>query len=138
MIPRFVTWAKGYYIKGGKPTSELGNAKVTMRLLKELYGLTPANEFSPIKLKALREGFIGHGYCRSECNRRCMIIKRLFRLAVEYELVPDAVHSALTKIAGRSKGHSAAKERPTPRRRTWSPPCRSCVSPPRRRSGSYP
>ncbi len=39
----------------GEPTDELKNIRVSLRPLKALYGLLPAAEFSPLKLKAVRQ-----------------------------------------------------------------------------------
>src|SRR5689334_21747694 len=38
-----------------RPTGELGNYFDALRPLRRLYGTTPAREFGPLKLKALRE-----------------------------------------------------------------------------------
>jgi integrase len=42
----------------GTPTSELNNLRASLRLLRQLYGLLPVTEFSPLKLKALRQKMI--------------------------------------------------------------------------------
>lgn len=112
LILRFIKWAEGYYVKNGKPTSEMGIVRVTMRFLKEHYGRTPANEFSPLKLKALREEFVRHGYCRRECNRRAQLIARMYRWAVENELVPAHIHAELKAVACLPKGRTIAKDYP--------------------------
>ena len=39
----------------GTPTSELADYRLSLRPLRELFGLTPAAEFSPLKLKAVRQ-----------------------------------------------------------------------------------
>ena len=39
----------------GRTTDELENMRDAIRPLKELYGTLPAAEFSPLKLKALRQ-----------------------------------------------------------------------------------
>ena len=39
----------------GEPTSELNNLRISLRPLRATYGMLPAAEFSPLKLKALRQ-----------------------------------------------------------------------------------
>ena len=39
----------------GTPTGELSNFRDSLRPLKQLYGTTPAKDFSPKKLKAVRQ-----------------------------------------------------------------------------------
>lgn len=112
LILRFVTWAEGYYRKNGKPTSQMNGIRVAMRFLKDHYGRTPAAEFSPLKLKALRERFIEHGYCRSVCNGRTEMITRMFRWAVENELVRGEVYTELKTVACLPKGRTAAPDHP--------------------------
>jgi hypothetical protein len=40
------------------PTDELKNVRVALRPLRALYGMLPAAEFSPLKLKAVRQKLI--------------------------------------------------------------------------------
>src|SRR6516165_2239841 len=49
----------------GSPTGEVANFRDSFRPLKELYGRSPAAEFSPLKLKAVRERMIESGLARS-------------------------------------------------------------------------
>jgi hypothetical protein len=39
-----------------KPTSELATIKTVLRIVRELYGCTAASKFSPLALKAVRNG----------------------------------------------------------------------------------
>jgi integrase len=47
-----------YRHEDGTPTNELNNLRPPLRLLRELYGMMPAAEFSPLKLKAVRQAMI--------------------------------------------------------------------------------
>src|SRR3954453_21881814 len=47
-----------YYVKDGEPTSEAGLLRLSLRVLKKLYGDTPAREFGPLALKAVRQAYI--------------------------------------------------------------------------------
>jgi integrase len=99
-----------YYVKNGRPTSEQDNIRQALRFLKPNYGHTPAREFSPKGLKAVRQSMIEAGRCRPVINKDINRIKRMFRWAVEHELVPVTVYQALQSVAGFRKGRSAARE----------------------------
>jgi integrase len=99
-----------YYIKHGRPTSERDNIRQALRFLRRLYGHTPALDFGPLALKAVRESMIEAGRCRSLINKDVNRVKGLFRWAVEHELVPASVYEALRAVAGLREGRSEAKE----------------------------
>jgi integrase len=84
--------------------------RYALKPLKELYGRTTAAEFSPLKLKAIRERMIEGGLCRSEVNQRTGRIKRFFAWAVENEHVPPQVLHGLQAVRGLARGRSNAKE----------------------------
>jgi hypothetical protein len=88
----------------------------------------PAAEFSPLKLKAVRQLMIG-GYhhpeygpqpplARGVVNQRVGRVVRLFKWAVGEELVTESVWRALSMVRGLEKGRSPAREtepiRPVP------------------------
>ena len=54
----FWRYAKAYYVKNGKQTGTADNFKPAIRLLKQIYGHTRANDFSPTALKMLRSKMI--------------------------------------------------------------------------------
>ena len=53
-IARYWRHAKAHYVKAGRPTGEQHGIKSALRFVRELYGDTPAADFSPIALKAVR------------------------------------------------------------------------------------
>lgn len=61
----YYRYAEAYYTKNGRPTDEANRVKMALRPMKELYGHTPAREFGPLALKAVREQFLRHtcGFC---------------------------------------------------------------------------
>ena len=77
-----VQFARGYYIKGGTPTSELRVILDTLALLRGHYGRAVAADFGPLNLKALREVMIGKGWCRSSINDRIGRLERCFKRAI--------------------------------------------------------
>lgn len=110
LVIAYWSFAEGYYRKDGQPTSELPLVRDVLKFVRQHYGSTPAAEFGPLKLKALRESLIARGICRKSINQRVGRIKRLFKWGVENELVPPTVHHGLTAVAGLRKGRTEASE----------------------------
>ena len=103
-------WAEGYYVKDGKPTTEMGNVKCAIKALRESYASLPAREFSPLKLKTVRQRFIDGGLSRTDCNRFTSIVARIFRHGVENELIPPDVAHGLSAVKSLAKGRCEAPE----------------------------
>lgn len=111
VLARFIDHAERYYRKpDGTPTSELANFRDAMRPLKRLYGRTPAGEFGPLKLKALREEMVKLDWCRNTINRHTSRIRSIFKWAAECELIPPSIHHGLAAVAGLKAGRSDARE----------------------------
>jgi hypothetical protein len=53
------------------------NVRLAIRPVRELYGLLPACEFSPLKLKAVRDAMVASGLSRPVVNQRIGIVKRV-------------------------------------------------------------
>lgn len=129
--------ANQYYRKAGQVTSEPSTIKQALRFVRRLYGDTPASEFSPLRLKAVRHQMIRHkitrkvnvadevtgevrkekkvlqvGLSRRHINKQIQRIRRMFAWAVEEELVSAVVHTALLCVKGLRKNRSDARERP--------------------------
>lgn len=95
LVVKYDDFAKTYYVKNSIPTDERYAIKMAITPLVKLYGSTPADEFSPKRLKAVREEAINRGrkkdnspLSRKYINYQTAIIVRMFRWAVEEELVP--------------------------------------------------
>jgi integrase len=112
LILAYVKFVDGYYVKNGRPTKEAANVRLALRPLRHLYGQTPAAEFGPLALKAVRRAMVEADICRLEVNRRTGRIVRAFKWAVENELVPPSVHQALKAVAWLRKGRTEARESP--------------------------
>lgn len=129
--------AERYYVKDGKPTSEIFAIKGALRYVRQLYGHTPARDFGPIALKTVRQKLIEHpivriinvtdpetgevreeekllakGLARRNINKLVSRIKRMFAWAVEEELLPAAIHAALERVQGLRKGKGQGREKP--------------------------
>lgn len=112
LLLAYLPHAERHYRKDGKPTSELHLVKDAMRLLRLHYGMTPAAEFGPLRLKAIREALIARGLRRKSINQRIGRVKRIFKWGVANELIPPSVHHGLSAVAGLSKGRTEAPESP--------------------------
>lgn len=137
LIARYWRYCKSYYVKNGQPTSETHAVRLALRFVRRLYATTPAREFSPSKLKAVREAMVRHdvtrkvkgtdeatggitwvskvvrrGMARKCVNKLVGRVKRMYAWAVEEELVPVDVHAALLRVKGLKRGKTGARETP--------------------------
>ena len=109
----YMEHAAGYYRKGGQPTSEIASLRHALRPLVALYGRLPARQFSPQKLIRVRDRLVEAGHVRTSINKNVHRIRRVFRWAVENELVPGKVVAALD--AGLAIPYRVARQQsPTP------------------------
>jgi integrase len=112
LVSRYMEHASRYYVKHGKPTTMVRDVRYALRPLSDKYGDTPAMDFSPLKLKAVREVFVAATLSRGEVNRRHKIILRCFKWAASEELLPAAVFQSLLTVDGLKKGRTGARETP--------------------------
>ena len=114
VILAYLRHAKDFYRRvDGSPTGEFDNIKLAVRPLKSLYGSTPAKDFGPLALKAVRQVMIDAKLCRRTINQRIGRITRVFQYAVENELVPPSIHHGLKAVKGLARGRSVATESKT-------------------------
>jgi integrase len=119
LVVAYRKWADQYYrTPSGRPTIEPKNIRLATRPLLDLYGHSLAASFGPLALKCCRQRMIDGDVCRLEVNRRVGRIVRMFRWAVENELVAPSVLQGLRAIQPLHAGRSAAREsepvRPVP------------------------
>jgi integrase len=110
VLAAYLKFAENYYRKGGQVTGEYSGMKDALRLVRELYGRTTANEFGPLALKAVRQRMIDKGWARTTVNQAVGRIRRCFKWAVENELVRPDLHHGLMTVAGLRKGRTEARE----------------------------
>ena len=99
-----------YRTADGNPTTELDPLRRSVVPLRKLYGHTPAHQFGPRSLAAVRQEMIATGWCRSVINHHINRIKRVFKWATSEELVPVTVYQALRTLAGLQKGRTEVRE----------------------------
>lgn len=126
LADRFIAYAEGYYRdREGNPTAEIEHVRAAMRPLTALYGRTPARDFGPLALKAVRQRVIDRGCVkataddddgpaaprsRKYANQTAGRVKMCFRWGVSEQLVPPAVSEALACVSGLKRGRCAARE----------------------------
>jgi integrase len=114
LILAYIKYVDGYYTTGNEPT----NIRCALRPLRRLHGQTRATAFGPLALKAVRQSIVEDDICRNEVNKRVRHIVRMFKWAVENEMVEPSVYQALKTVPGLKKGRSTAREsvpvRPVP------------------------
>jgi integrase len=114
IILAFWQHAETYYVSGisGRPTTELDHFRQALRHLHRLYGNTPANDFGPKALAALREVMVTTGWSRGHINHQVRRIVMVFKYAASQELVHATVHAQLKTLAALKRGRSLAREMP--------------------------
>ena len=111
LIAQFWSWAKRYYRKNGEPTSEVGNIAAALRPLRKLYGTTPACDFGPVKLQAVRDHIMRtEDLTRGTLNKHIGRIKRMFRWAKNNEVIPGRVYDFIRDVEGLRKGRTDLRE----------------------------
>jgi integrase len=107
----FLRHAQEHYRRpDGTATSEVLEFKILSRAVRGLYGHTPAAEFGPQALAAVRQQMMTDGLCRRVVNKRVSRIKLVFKWATARELVPAAVYQSLATLTGLQKGRTRARD----------------------------
>ena len=102
--------AETWYVKDGKPTNQLPHVKQHLRILRNLYGSLPVDEFGPLALQAIQAHLVDRGLSRVGVNARIGGIKRIFKWGVAQELVPGRVYQDISCVSGLRKGRTPAPE----------------------------
>jgi integrase len=106
-------WAEQYYLgPDGGPGRELENIQLALRPVRKLYALTPATAFDALVLRAVREEMIRSGLARTVINGRVHRVRRAFRWAASFKLIPVAVPAELSTVEALKEGRCQAKESP--------------------------
>lgn len=121
VIASFLAHADVYYRRpDGSPTGEAENFVYALRPLNHLFGDHPAGRIGARQLLQVRELMVA-GYLHPEygpqrqlsrklINQRVAKIARVFRWAAGKDMVPAAVHLALSAVESLKAGRSEARE----------------------------
>lgn len=106
LVQRFDRWAAGYY--GPRSNEPLYHRYAAADAVR-IYGTTPANEFGPAQLKAVRAGWESAGnWSRRTINRRCRQLVRIWAWGVEDGVIDPAAWQALRSVRPLALGRTAA------------------------------
>lgn len=103
LVLLYVEYARAYYRKGGKSTSEAGCIEAACRYLMP-YRKRRVADFGPLLLEAAREAMVTDGLARTTVNSQCVRIRRMFRWAVSKEFVRPHVLTALESVPPLKRG----------------------------------
>lgn len=106
-------YAQRYYVKDGEPTGHLHIVKNGLKYLNEDCRDLLVAEFGPKRLAQLRDKLIKLGHSRKYINDLISVVKRMYRWALEEELVCGSpnIQSVLTRGVGWvKKGRTEARE----------------------------
>jgi hypothetical protein len=109
-VAQYDRFARSYYVRAGKPSSEYQCMRLALRIMRRLYSRTPVVEFGPLALKAVREKMIDAGWARTFINHQINRIRRAFKWGVENELFPPSVLHGLQAVAPLRFGRTRARE----------------------------
>jgi integrase len=107
------------YVESYYQPTEAGTLRVALRMLRRLYGQTPASAFGPKNLRLLREEMVRGDeaanpprapWSRGYVNHQVKRIRRMFKWAASHEMIPVAVHQHLATVEPLKRGRSNARE----------------------------
>jgi integrase len=114
MLSAYLEYAEGYYVKNGRPTSQLNSVRQVIRTVRQPLGDTEANKFTPNMLEAVRTRFVDSGtLARPTVNRLVRLAVGMFRWAAAKGLIsPSVWHGLLAyeKQFSLKKGRTTLRE----------------------------
>ncbi len=111
LVSRYWDYAEFYYANpNGDASSELVNYRQAFKPLIALYSETPAKDYGPLAMKAVRQRMIDTGWCRSYINRQVFRLRRVFKWASSEEILPASVYHRLETVEGLKYGRTDAPE----------------------------
>lgn len=100
-----------YYRKHDRQTSTVEWIRAALKPVRELYGDQPAASFGPLALKAVRQTMLDSGRLnRTTINKRISLIVRMFKWAVENQLIGPTIYEALKAVESLKQGRCSAPE----------------------------
>lgn len=110
LASRYLAHAEAYYVKNGKQTAEVGMIRLGLHQAVAAFGDLPACEFGPLCLETVRDSMVETSLARTTVNGRVQRVRRAYKWAASKELIPAAVHHALTMVEGLKSGRTEARE----------------------------
>lgn len=92
------------------PPGSADDYMTVMKIMVRLYGRLPVSEFGPLALKVVRDEMVKAGWKRQTVNQRVHYLRRIFRWAVEHQLIPADQFVALKAVEPLRAGRTVAPE----------------------------
>jgi len=106
----YLDYAESWYVKNGQQTDEVDCYCSLIRVVRELYGLTPLKDFSPNDLRAVQTKMVELQWSRGFINRQIVRVRHMFKWAVGREMVGHDVLERLKCVESLLAGRCEAKE----------------------------
>jgi integrase len=106
----YLKWAEQHYVPKRAKDDQNRFIRYSAAVVRELFGRTPAAEFGPKRLKAVRQAMIDRGWCRNMVNAQVDRVKRMFKWATAEELVPGDVYHALRAVESLRRGTPGVRD----------------------------
>lgn len=90
------------YIAAGQNTDRRDGRAIPHLLA--LYGESSADAFGPLAFKAVRARMMGENWTRQDVNLCMLRVRKVFRFAVENQMLPASVVQALNCVTGLKRG----------------------------------
>jgi len=94
LVDQYQAWGEARYTRS---TQAITNYYASLPMV-DCYGSLPVDQFSPNKLRAVRQLMIQKGWCRTSINKRVSLIRSVFAWAASREMLPETVHRALSLV----------------------------------------
>ena len=123
VVVAFLSHAKSYYPKSrGSSADEFECCRVVGERLIRFAGLTHAESFGPLSLKAFRDSLVNYRFTRGKdtqerrlsrryINMQLNRVRRMFRWAASEELVSSSVWQSLKTVDGLRSGRTEAPDK---------------------------
>jgi len=94
----------------GTESAEVDAVRQAVKPLARLFSNFPAGAIGPRRFKAVRDAMVAQGWCRATVNQQAGRVKRMYKWAVENELVAPGVYHGLQAVTGLKLGRTPAPE----------------------------
>lgn len=114
VMRRYWDWARQYY-----SASEVATIRAALRIVREVFGSTPAKDFGPNRLRLVRDRMVAgdpdadpprRPWSRKHVNGQIHRVAAMYKWAAAHELLPASVYHQLKTVPSLKRGRSAARE----------------------------
>jgi len=111
LAAEYLLYARDYYVKHGRPTSQVAHIVRAVKTLTQLHGSKHVASFDTLALQEIQSWLVAEGrLARPTINRRVRLIRGIFKWGVARQIVPAAVWHALQAVEPLKRGRTQARE----------------------------